>query len=310
MVQARYSTKSGYLVIQADDFGLSPQISEDILHVIDANSITSVSVMVITPCWKAIAPYVQEVVRRNLGVGLHVTLTDFPWCTQPNWHFTRRTLFSAYLAGKITPALLWQELTVQYHRLCTLGITPDHIDSHQHVHLFPPFFQVFTAFARQHNLWLRKAYAPFPPLPPVTPSHSHRTTSTFSFGLSAIAYVQRLLTGTLYWWYEAPPGKTRHSSRWVLTSVHDIGTVSPSTYLALLRYLRTSCQYVELMVHPFRKDPALPPHLKTRERFWQVCHAEWQVLRSLSLVACARTLGWQPITFRQIQTTFQSQTAP
>ncbi len=300
MIQARYGTKSGFLVIQADDFGLSPQISEDILHVIEAHSITSISVMVNSPHWKTISSYVREAARQQVAIGLHATLTDFPWCTQPQWVFTRRSLFAAYLSGKISPEILWQELTAQYHRLSTLGITPDHIDSHQHIHLFPPFFQVFSAFAQQHNLWLRKAYAPFPPLPPFNPSPYQRTNSTFSSGLSATAYTQRLLTGTLYWWYESIPSKIQ-PFRWVLTSVHDLGIVSPATYIALLKYLQPRYHYVELMVHPFRKDPTLPDYLKARERFWQVCQAEWQVLHSLPLIPTARTLGWLPTTFQQLQ---------
>lgn len=101
----------------------------------------------------------------ELGVGLHFNLTLGRPISPSNRvlslvdaegeFYGRHKFESLALFKLIQPLEVARELQAQFDRLCALGVTPTHIDSHQHVHVFPVIFDVVAEFAQRRNLPLR-----------------------------------------------------------------------------------------------------------------------------------------------------------
>ncbi|MDQ2688354.1 MAG: ChbG/HpnK family deacetylase, partial [Armatimonadota bacterium] len=129
------------VIVNADDFGLHPAINEGIEHGHRDGMITSASLM-------TLGPALDDAVRRArslpaLDLGLHFTLVGVPGLPSGLGAF-----FAAYLRGQlparvITDALYRQlDLALRTHKLLL-----SHIDSHQHLHAFPPLMRVVCRVA-------------------------------------------------------------------------------------------------------------------------------------------------------------------
>jgi hopanoid biosynthesis associated protein HpnK len=144
------------LVVNADDFGLSEQINRGIESAFDRGILRSTSIM---PNGNAFDDAVRiAAATRGLGVGIHLSLVD-EQCS------ARLAAVSglADAQGRLpkhanTFLLLWSlrrfdarqiqaEVRAQISRVLEAGIKPTHLDSHQHLHLFPPVLTVVLAEA-------------------------------------------------------------------------------------------------------------------------------------------------------------------
>lgn len=138
------------LVVNADDFGMTPGVSRGIARAHDEGIVTSASLL-------AGMPGFDEAVRLAralpaLGVGLHLNLTDgapvlppaqIPTLVDSDGRFLGyRSLTLRMLSGRVRKDELKAEITAQLGRLEQAGIEPTHIDGHRHVHLLPTLFDV------------------------------------------------------------------------------------------------------------------------------------------------------------------------
>ncbi len=131
------------IVVCADDYGLSPGIGVAIRDLLHRGRISATSAMTAGPFWPSEAERLRPFAGRA-DLGLHLTLTDQAPagpCTRlaPNGHLPP-------LPKLVTAALLGQlpldEIEVEMHRQLdrfesAMGISPDHLDGHQHVHGLP-----------------------------------------------------------------------------------------------------------------------------------------------------------------------------
>ena len=163
------------VIVNADDYGLSPGVSAGILEAVAVGVVTSVSVIVTTPDldeqlrWLATAP-------RRPSVGLHLDLTAGVPLAGPRavptlvgrrerFHRLPRLVTHA-LAGAIAAGDVEREMTCQLERLQRHGLTVSHIDSHRHVHALPGIWSVVCRVAAQAGIrWVRR---------PVEPAFSRR----------------------------------------------------------------------------------------------------------------------------------------
>jgi predicted glycoside hydrolase/deacetylase ChbG (UPF0249 family) len=155
------------LIVNADDFGLSPGVSQGILAAHRDGIVTSTTVMINRP---DVATHLQEALAcPDLGVGLHLVFTAGPpvlgldaipgLVDADGLFFDQHTLWSQ--ADRIPLAQLRAELAAQVQRFVDLaGYLPDHLDCHHFVHLYPPFFEVYVDLAQDYQIPLR---VPFPP---------------------------------------------------------------------------------------------------------------------------------------------------
>ena len=136
-----------FLIVNADDFGMSPGINEGIVRCHRAGIVTSASLMVKRPYASQAVAAAATVPR--LGVGLHIDLTEW----EPvDGEWTQR-----YARVDVNDrAAVEREISHQvdlFSRM--LGRAPDHLDSHQHVHLEGVVREVSIAAAREAGVPLR-----------------------------------------------------------------------------------------------------------------------------------------------------------
>jgi predicted glycoside hydrolase/deacetylase ChbG (UPF0249 family) len=135
------------LVVNADDFGLSPGVNRGIARAHREGIVTSTSLMVRQPAAEHAAEIVQGL--PSLGVGLHVDLGE--WAAEPSgW----RPLYAFVddrdelaVAEEVERQLLLFENLV--------GRTPDHLDSHQHAHRSEPLRSILGRRTKELRVPLR-----------------------------------------------------------------------------------------------------------------------------------------------------------
>lgn len=141
------------LIVNADDLGLTSGVTSGIIEAHERGIVTSASLMANLPG----AARTVRLVRNSpgLGVGLHLNLTagsplrESPALTWRDGTFL--TLFRVVLRVSIAERArqqAWAEMEAQLARARKLGLKPDHLDSHHHIHVFPALRGKFLEMAR------------------------------------------------------------------------------------------------------------------------------------------------------------------
>jgi hopanoid biosynthesis associated protein HpnK len=173
------------LIINADDFGLTPGVNRAIAQLHQAKALTSATLMATGPAFEDAVSTAHA--NPNLGVGCHIVLTDgapvspprtIPTLIGPDGKNLRPSLtdfIRALLRGAIRQDDIEREALAQIQKIQYAGIRPTHIDTHKHTHLFPavtrpllglaercgipairqPFEQPWS-LALGHGSWLRR----------------------------------------------------------------------------------------------------------------------------------------------------------
>jgi predicted glycoside hydrolase/deacetylase ChbG (UPF0249 family) len=122
------------LIVNADDFGLSPGINRGIIDAHERGVVTSASLMVRWPAADAAATYART--HPSLSVGLHVDLGE--------WAFLHGEWAALYCVPGDPEKVLLKQLQ-RFREL--VGRDPTHLDSHQHVHRVEPLRSAMLALA-------------------------------------------------------------------------------------------------------------------------------------------------------------------
>lgn len=146
------------LIVHADDFGETMEITRGICAGLDAGTVTSTSILANMPAtdW-AIAEAARR--GRNASFGVHLNLcegkplTAAPSLTGPDGRFHRkRSLALRALRGRLDLAEVERELRTQVERIRDGGVQISHFDSHKHLHQLPGVSGVVARLARQFGL--------------------------------------------------------------------------------------------------------------------------------------------------------------
>lgn len=133
------------LVVNADDFGVSPGVNRGIAEAHEHGIVTSASLMVRGPAAAEAARYARR--HAELAVGLHVELQD--------WRVRRLTWSRARSARRLQSGAA-KELREQvdaFRRL--VGRDPTHLDSHHHRHRIESLRPVFVELSQELRVPLR-----------------------------------------------------------------------------------------------------------------------------------------------------------
>jgi len=153
------SRPAKFVVINADDFGVSPGVTEGILRAHRDGVVTSTSVM-------ANLPAAEDAVRRltevpGLGVGVHLNVVQGPVLSpaagalaDPDGRMDRTAgqLFAAVLRRPRLLDAIEAEFDAQVRWLLDRGRRPTHLDSHRHVHGWGPVFRRVAVVARRYDV--------------------------------------------------------------------------------------------------------------------------------------------------------------
>ncbi|MGH8663000.1 MAG: carbohydrate deacetylase [Burkholderiales bacterium] len=149
------------LIVNADDFGLSPAINRGIVAAHRDGIVTSASVMVNGPAFEHAVALAKE--NPALDIGVHLTLTGLGPITSPdtvsslvdeNLRFAPHALDFArrYARGSLVAAEVRTELDAQIRLARSHGLSISHLDSHQHVHALPGIARIVADLASAHAI--------------------------------------------------------------------------------------------------------------------------------------------------------------
>lgn len=184
-----------HLVVNADDLGADLPRNEGIFRGIAAGVVTSVSVLANGPALGDAVGRLRAVSRTRLSVGLHLNLSEgFPLSGDlkelvgPDGAFLGKQRARARLLDDPTPAVADEakrELDAQLRRLEQWAGPLDHLDGHQHVHLFPSVFSAAAAAAERSGIgWFR---TPDEPVDDGAPEERGRSDARLFSHLGAVA---------------------------------------------------------------------------------------------------------------------------
>ena len=150
------------LIVSGDDFGLTEGVSNGIVQAHDRGIVTATSVLALGPAFDATVPLLLS--RPALDVGVHLavvgedpallspgavpTLVDGSGQLAGSWRvFLRRAL-----AGRVDVGQVRAEFAAQIGRVLETGLHPSHLDTHQHLHLWPPLATLLCDLATEHHI--------------------------------------------------------------------------------------------------------------------------------------------------------------
>lgn len=162
------------LIINADDFGLTPGVNRAIVKAHENGVVSSATLMANGHAFAQAVSLAQSTPR--LGVGCHVVLVDgTPLLPQSQVHTLldrsgngagaprfREGIgkFGALaMLGRLAPDEIEAEATAQIRKLQASGIPVTHLDSHKHTHLFPRVLRPLLRAAK--NCGVRAIRNPF-----------------------------------------------------------------------------------------------------------------------------------------------------
>jgi chitin disaccharide deacetylase len=137
-----------YLIVNADDFGLSTGVNHGIIECAERGILTSASLMTRWPAAAEAANYAKK--NRGISVGLHVDLGEWVY-RNGDWELLYKVVDTddaEAVAKEIENQL------ADFRRL--VGRNPSHLDSHQHVHRNEPARMVMMNLAGQLRVLLRE----------------------------------------------------------------------------------------------------------------------------------------------------------
>jgi predicted glycoside hydrolase/deacetylase ChbG (UPF0249 family) len=135
------------LIVNADDYGLTEQVSRGILRAHHDGIVTSTSCLALAPGFATSGKWLLD--EPALGIGVHLatvgedppllskrevpSLVDRTGNLPSSW----RVFLARATAGRIDPADLAREFRAQLEAVRSLGLEVTHLDTHQHLHLWP-----------------------------------------------------------------------------------------------------------------------------------------------------------------------------
>ena len=150
------------LIVNADDFGLTPGINRAIAELHRAGALTSATLMATGSAFDDAVRIAHEL--PTLGVGCHIVLVDGTPVSDPasiptllglDGHNFRPSLAHfalAALRNQLRASELEAEITAQIARLQDAGIQVTHLDTHKHAHLFPSILRPLLRAAIQRGV--------------------------------------------------------------------------------------------------------------------------------------------------------------
>ena len=157
------------LIINADDYGVTPQVSKGIRECHDHGVLTSTTAMMnvggtVTDLRRA------RIETPDMGLGVHLVMTGGTTALSPSCEI--RTIVDEH--GSFVPTLeqfyssletinpehVYLEWKRQIEKMLEAGFVPDHLDSHHHAsYRNRATLEPFMALAREYNLPVRRAPA-------------------------------------------------------------------------------------------------------------------------------------------------------
>ena len=159
------------LIVNADDLGLTPAVNRGIVRAFQNGIVTSTSLLVTGSAFEDAVVLARQ--NPKLDVGLHLTLVEeravlgpdvLPTLVDETGRFPRTS--GEFIRRAILGGINWleveREIAAQIALFQETGLRLSHVDSHQHLHMFPPVFRIVRRLAGWvENVWVRNPAGPW-----------------------------------------------------------------------------------------------------------------------------------------------------
>ncbi|MGA9174456.1 MAG: carbohydrate deacetylase [Thermoactinomyces sp.] len=152
-----------FLIVNADDFGLSESVNRGIAEAHQNGIVTSTSLMANMPGFDHAVNLANEL--PHLGIGFHFNLTygspilppeEIPSLVDDQGNFRK---ISKETIETWKPEDIAKELAAQWQKVKASGIKITHLDSHHYIQITPSVQPLFLELARKENLPTRHTFS-------------------------------------------------------------------------------------------------------------------------------------------------------
>ncbi len=145
------------LVVNADDFGFTPDVNAGIVHAYREGILTATTLMANGDAFEDAVSLARQ--NPGLDVGCHFVLCGDGHGLAPPYASLPASvprLVAEVYAGKLD---IEAELEAQLRRILAAGIRPLHLDTHKHTHLLPPVLNAIVNVAHRYGIrYIRRPF--------------------------------------------------------------------------------------------------------------------------------------------------------
>ncbi|MHC4648619.1 MAG: carbohydrate deacetylase [Planctomycetota bacterium] len=241
------------VIINADDFGLCPQVNRAIAKAHTEGVVTSATIMANMPAAAEAAEIACSL--PDLGIGVHLNLNQGRPLSESRQLRVlldadggfNPSVFKPAFFSTVLPQIrnaVTRELAAQIQWVIDRGLRPTHLDSHKHFHIWPMLFCIVYQLARRFEIpAIRFAFEPkevcATPWP--LPAHGGKKKAR---KISALARINRLQNSAFF--------KTD-----ALFGIAHMGKIDANFFKTVALY--NTAAAAEIMTHPAVVDPSDPP---------------------------------------------------
>jgi predicted glycoside hydrolase/deacetylase ChbG (UPF0249 family) len=143
------------LVVNADDFGFTPDVNRGIVDAHRRGILTATTLMANGAAFEDAVRLGRE--NLSLDIGCHLVLIgERSLVSGKPYPLTVAKLMAALARREIRP---YEELAAQVRRILDAGIRPTHLDTHKHTHLAPPVLDAVARLSEEFGIrWVRRPF--------------------------------------------------------------------------------------------------------------------------------------------------------
>jgi len=143
------------LVVNADDFGFTPDVNLGIVDAHRRGILTATTLMANGGAFDDAIRLARE--TPTLDIGCHLVLVSgHSLLTGNPYPPTVGKLLAALARREIRP---YEELSAQVQRILDAGIRPTHLDTHKHTHVAPPVLDAVARLGEEFGIrWVRRPF--------------------------------------------------------------------------------------------------------------------------------------------------------
>jgi len=154
-------TSSRFLIINADDLGISPEINRGIFVAHEKGVVTDASLLIKGPYTRQAIEMIKE--NPSFHVGIHLDLDPLLAWKSPGIERLPRLKLMEMMNEPDFVKRVKEEIDKQVTAFLHEGLIPSHIDTHHHVHGFPQIFEPLVEAMYRHGIravrFSKKGYA-------------------------------------------------------------------------------------------------------------------------------------------------------
>lgn len=143
------------LVVNADDFGFTPDVNRGIVDAHRNGILTATTLMANGAAFEDALRLAKETPTLDIGAHL-VLISGESLVTGRPYPRSVPQLVAALAKREISP---YEELRAQVRRIFDVGVRPTHFDTHKHTHLAPPVLDAVARLAEEFDVrWVRRPF--------------------------------------------------------------------------------------------------------------------------------------------------------